>query len=320
MTSAAAALVQLVVVTAVSLVAVSRAERHALSPVALVAVVGGVVASSTVIGWVNGLYAGATEALDDPMLPACSRAQCDEHGDPWAPRRMWPSSVLVAAGAAAWSIAAAGLVALVLDTRRAGWATVFVTLAGTSAVVAAAVDSAARHRGRHGARWLVAHPAPPAGVRRRAWADMAWHLGALQVLVNAAAAVLLFHDYSRHASGPHALTSSVVLADAPVFVVLVTVGLGLLLTPVWAAADARLGRVALDDVSQLTAGGPLGSQALVYVAAATLLLVPLVRWVLPESPTVLQTVLARAALTGVLGFAVSGAAYVRGACNALGAE
>jgi hypothetical protein len=59
----------------------------------------------------------------------------------------------------------------------------------------------------------------------------------------------------------------------------------------------------------------LGTQGLVYVAFAALLVGKLAGLLLPATPSLLRVMLVRGAFAGLLAGAVTGVAYVRGALN-----
>jgi hypothetical protein len=112
------------------------------------------------------------------------------------------------------------------------------------------------------------------------------------------------------------LTDHVALADGTLVVVLLT-SLFAWQAGRWGGVDAAVRRVDFDDPDNQIVGpkAPLGRQGFVYLAVAGLVLVRLLTIVLPPSPTLVEVVLARAVLAGLVVFAATGVGYVRGAAN-----
>jgi hypothetical protein len=153
-------------------------------------------------------------------------------------------------------------------------------------------------------------------LRRRAWRDIALPLALFQMVVNMGLAVLLFHDYSTGAGGTaHALTGKVALADIPVTVIVVAVIFNIVVSP-WGTAEAALGRVQVDgDRTMRERAGPVGVQALVYLALAGLFLGWVAARFLPNAPSLGRVALVRSLYSGTMIFLAAGLAFVRGAIN-----
>jgi hypothetical protein len=308
----------------VAAMASSRAASHTLSPVALVAVVTVAAASSGFMGSIAGSYGGAAEVLTGVAELDCSpHCPAAPASDPFAVRALWRTALRWAVVTGAWALAAAGLVAVVLDGKRAGLGVTFVTIVGLSGVSAVVADTVARHRGAHAARRLLLEPPVPVPLRRRAWREIALPLAIMPTVVSGLFAWVLFHDYAVHQPfAAKALTRSVVLADVPVTVLLLVVVFTVMYARPWGEVDARLGRIRLDDVESqvVSTKSPIGVQGVVYAALACWLLAAVLGWVLPANPSLWQAMVARGAYAGILSFVFAGIGYVRGAVNALAVE
>ena len=311
------AAIQLVVALLLASLAASRADGHVLTPLALAGLLTGAAATGVLIGWPAGLYGGAADLL-------AGRVIVDERPEPWrgsraddlAPGRLWGAVLRWAAFAGAWALAGAGLVAAVLDGRRAGTLVIVVCLFGVAGIGGRAVDLAARRRGVDLARLRLAGDAVP--LRRRAWLHLALPVAAGQLVANFGAAWLLFHDYAvGDAFADRALTETVALADVGTIVVLLSLLLGSMAAQ-WGGVDAALGKVAV--ASEERTDRRLGLQGLVYVAFAGLLVGRLAGLLLPATPSLLRVMVVRAAYAAVLAGAVTGVAFVRGALNHHAAE
>jgi len=308
----------------VAALASSRAAGHTLSPEALVAIVAVAAAASSFTGSIAGLYGGASEVLTGVAELDCSpHCPAAPAGDPWTAPALWRTALRWAAVAGAWALAAAGLVAIVLDGKHAGLGVTFITIVGLSGVAAVVADTVARHRGAHAARRLLVEPPVAVPLRRRAWRQIALPLAVLPTVVSGLFAWVLFHDYAVHEPfAPRALTRSVVLADVPVTVLLLVLVFTVLYARPWGEVDARLGHIRLDDLESqvVSAKSSIGVQGIVYAALASWLLAAVVGWVLPSNPALWQAMVARGVYAGVLTFVFSGIAYVRGAVNALAVD
>jgi hypothetical protein len=305
-----------VLLVVIAALATSRANGHVLSPGGVIGVVIGVAIALAAMGWANGLYGGADDVLEGRITFGCEPGCPSEPlHDPWARTALWRSMTVAAIAAGLWAGATAGFVAVVLDAERAPFVVVCATLIGTVAVAAAVVDIAARHRGAHAARAIARFKVTPTPLRRRAWREVALPLGALQLLVNGAAAWMLFHDYAG-TDGPRALIASVVTSDFPVVAVIVVAYFGVTATR-WGRIDRALGRVTLDDssVQAIDRRAPIGPQGLVYIAVATIVLGNVIAFVVPGSPSLLVVALVRGVFAAVGTTLAAGAGYVRGAVN-----
>ena len=308
----------------VAALASSRAAAHSVSPTALVAIVAVAAAASGFMGSIAGAYGGAADVLSGAAeldcSPHCPAAPAD---DPWAVPTLWRTGVRWAAVAGGWALAAVGLVAVVLDGKHAGLGVMFATVVGLSACAAVVVDTVGRHRGAHAARRLLLERPAPVPLRRRAWRQVALPLAVLPTIVSGLFAWVLFHDYPAHQPyAPHALTRAVVLADAPVTVLILVVVFTVLYARPWGEVDARLGRIRLDDPESqaVPVKARIGVQGVVYAALVCWLLAAVVGWFLPTNPTLIQVMVARGAYAGVLTLVFSAVAYVRGAVNALAVD
>ena len=313
---AVGAITALVLVVLAAL-ATSRANGHVLSPAGVIAVVIGVAVALSSLGWANGLYGGAEDVLEDRVVFTCEPGCASEPADdPWQPAQLWRAVLIASAAAGLWAGATAGLVAVVLDAERAPFIVVCATLIGTVSLAATVVDIAARHRGVHAARAQSTTPVRPIALRRRAWREIALPIGALQLVINAAATWMLFHDYTG-TDGPRALTGSVVTSDFPIIALIAAAYLGVTATR-WGRIDATLGRVTLDDPPAQTVGRstPIGPQGLVYITVAAIVLGNVIGYVLPSRPSLLAAAVARGLFAAAATTLAVGAGYVRGAVNA----
>jgi hypothetical protein len=301
--------------------AVSRASANVLTPTALAVLVAATAATLGAVGWVNGLYGGALDAINGEVAPPAGPT---EGPDPFAPRAMWTAALAWGAAAAAWAGAGAGLAAVALDGKRAQFLVVFVAMAGLAGTAGVVANAVARRTGVDGVRRLGVVTASPVPLRRRAWRQLALPMAAAQFLVNAGVSVMVFHDYhtgtaAAAAADPKALTETVALADVGVTVIIVCC-LFAWFAGRWGRVDALLGRVELDDPTAQTvpAKAPIGLQGIVYLGLlAAFVLGPLLGLLLPASPSLLAAVIVRAGFAAVLVFVVGGFAYVRSALNAM---
>ncbi|MEY2569441.1 MAG: hypothetical protein QOE35_3970 [Actinomycetota bacterium] len=297
--------------------AVSRAAANVLTPAALTALVAGVAATLGSVGWVNGLYGGALDAIEGAVAAPTTAS---EGRDPFGARSLWSSAVAWGLGAAAWAAAGAGLAAVALDGKRSPFIVVFVVMAGLAGTAGVVANAVARRTGIDGVRRLGVATAAPVPLRRRAWRQLALPMAAAQFLVNAGVSVLVFHDYTTgNAFGPKALTETVALADVLTTVVIVCCLLAWFAGR-WGQVDAALGRIELDDpVAQtVPAKAPIGRQGIVYLGLIGAFVVgPLLGLLLPPTPSLLAVVLVRAGFAAVLVYLVVGVAYVRSALNRL---
>jgi hypothetical protein len=323
-TAAGNAVVQVVIALVVAALATSRAAAHVLSPAAVVGVVAVAAAASGFLGSVAGAYGGAAEVLSGAAELDCSpHCPAAPAGDPWMAPGLWLTGLRWSALTGVWALAGAGLVAVVLDGKRAGLGVLFVTVAGLSGCAAVVVDTVARHRGAHGARRALLEPPVPVPLRRRAWRQIALPLALVPTVVSTLFAWVLFHDYAVHQPFAHkALTRSVALADVPITVIVLVVVFTVAFARPWGEVDARLGRIRLDDpeTQLVPAKAPIGVQGVVYAALAGWLFAVVIAWVLPTNPTLLQVMVARGLYAGVLTFVFAATAYVRGAVNALAVD
>lgn len=297
--------------------AVSRASANVLTPAALALLVAATAGTLGAVGWVNGLYSGALDAIRGEVLPPPSPG---EGRDPFALRSLWTAALAWGLGSAAWAGAGAGLAAVALDGRRAQFAVVFVALIGLAGTAGLVANAIARRTGIDAVRRLGVATAAPVPLRRRAWRHLALPMAAVQFLVNAGVSLLVFHDYTiGDAFAPKALTEAVALADVGITVIIVAL-LFSWFAGRWGRVDAALGRIVVDDPSTqvVSAKTPIGTQSVVYLGLLAAFVVgPLLGLLLPPTPSLLATVLVRAGFSAFLIFAVAGIAYVRAAVNAL---
>jgi hypothetical protein len=305
--------IQLVVALLVAALATSRADGHVLTPAALAGLLAGAAATGVAIGWPTGLYGGAADLLagrivldDAPVVWRGTGA-----GDAFDPRRLWGAVLRWAAGAGAWALAGGGLVAVVLDGRRAGALVISVCLFALAGIGGRAVDLAARRRGIDAARLRLA--GDPVPLRRRAWRHFALPVAVSHLVTNGAFAWVLFHDFAvGDTFAAHPLTDTVALADVGTIVVLLSVLHGSLAAQ-WGGVDAALGKVVVDEGERVDRA--VGVQGLVYVAFAGLVLGRLAGLLLPATPTLARVMVVRGLFAAVLAGTVTGVAYVRGALN-----
>jgi hypothetical protein len=297
--------------------AVSRATAHVLTPTALAAVVIGAAATLGSTSWVNGVFGGALSATTGVVQAA---AVPTDGRDPFTFRSLWASAVLWGVGAAAWAGAGAGLAAVALDGRRGRFIVVFaamVGLAGTAGLVANAV---ARRTGIDGVRRIGVATAGVVPLRQRAWRQLALPMAAIQLAVNAAMSVMLFHDYTTgDPFAPQALTETVALADVGITVLIVSC-LFAWFAGRWARVDVALGRIAPDDPSSQTVSPKalIGRQGVVYLALFSAFVVgPMLGLLLPKTPSLAAVIVVRSFFAATLVFIVAGLAYVRSAVNAM---
>jgi hypothetical protein len=297
--------------------AVSRASANVLSPAALALLVAAAAGTLGSVGWVNGLYSGALDAIEGKVSPPTSPG---EGRDPFAPRSLWIAALAWGLGAAAWAGAGAGLAAVALDGRRAQFAVVFVALVGLAGTAGLVANAIARRTGIDAVRRLGVATAAPVALRRRAWRHLALPMAAVQFCVNAGVSVLVFHDYTiGDAFAPKALTEAVALADVGITVIIVSL-LFSWFAGRWGRVDAALGRIEVDDPATqvVSVKAPIGRQGVVYLGLIGALIVgPLLGLLLPPTPSLLATVLVRSGFASALVFAVAGISYVRAAVNAL---
>ena len=295
--------------------AASRAAANVLTPAAFAAVVVGAAATLGSTGWVNGVFGGALStargAVRAPDVPTEGR-------DPFSFRSLWGSALLWGLGSALWAGAGAGLAAVGLDGRRAGFLVVFAALVGLAGAAGLVTNAVARRTGIDGVRRLGVATAAPVPLRRRAWRQLALPMAAIQLVVNAAMSVMLFHDYTTGDDlAPRALTETVGLADVGVTVLLVSC-LFAWFAGRWAAVDVAIGRIVLDDPATQTVSpkARIGRQGVVYLGLFSAFVVgPMLGLLLPATPSLGAVVVVRSVFAAVLVFVVTGLAYVRTAVN-----
>ena len=316
--------IQVVVALAIAALAASRAAAHMLSPGGVVGIVAGAAAVGGLIASIAGTYGGAADVLfgeaELECSPSCPAAP-DE--DPWTARALWRTAALWAAAAAAWALAGAGLVAVVLNGNHAGLGVLFIGVAVFSGSAVVVIDTVGRHRGAHAARRQLLEPPTPVPLRRRAWRQIALPMAAVQALVHVGMAWLLFHDYRVHQPyASKALTRSVALADVGIVVLALVFLFGVVFARPWGEIDARLGRIRLDDPESqvVSVKSPIGVQGVVYAALSCWLMAAVIGWFLPANPTLAQVMIARAIYAGVLTLVFTAIGYVRGAVNALAVD
>jgi hypothetical protein len=296
---------------------VSRASANVLTPTALAVLIGGTAATVGSVGWVNGVYSGALDAITGKVRPPAAPT---EGRDPFATRRIWTAALTWGVGAGAWAAAGAGLAAVALDGRRAKFVVVFAALAGLAGTAGVVANAVARRTGIDGVRRLGVATAPPVPLRTRAWRQLALPMAAVQFVVNAGVSVLVFHDYTiGGGSGPKALTEQVALADVGV-TVLIICALFTYYAGRWGRVDGALGRVELDDPPAQTvpAKAPIGRQGVVYLGLIAVFVIgPFLGLFLTPHPSLLAVVLLRATFAAALVYLVAGIAYVRGALNTM---
>ena len=296
-----------------SALAVSRADAHVLSPLALAVVVTLATFGTVAFAWPNALYGGAFDALEGAVVVAPGTKSTD---DPFAGRTAWRTGLTWGAAATVWAAAGTALVVVALNEQRARWIVIAATWAVVAGGASLAIDSLARRQGAVTAARPVTVPARP--LRQRAWRDIALPLALVQGGINMVIAWLLFHDYSHTEQvGTEQLTDAVALADAVVIIVLLAATFGFVARR-WGAVEATLGRVALDDPESQTvsAKAPLGRQGVIYVGVLMYALSRIAIIAMPSAPSLALVVIVRGLFTALLVYAVAGVAYVRGALNA----
>lgn len=289
--------------------ATSRAAGHVLSAGAITGVVMVGAATSAVLAWTTSLYSGAFAVLTGSVAATPDEF---EGTDPFATGPLWRTTLAWSAGAGAWAAAGAGLVAVALNGKLAGFVTIFVAMAALMGVSVVAISGAARRRGMAAAH---ASASTTTGLRRRAWRSVAFPYAVSQGVLNAGVAWLLFHDYGK---GLDVLTEKAALADALLVVVPLTILFGGM-TRSMGAFDMATGRVVLDDPETQTVPqrSPIGLQFVVYMSFVGLLLFRFAAFVLPAQPSLTQVIVTRGVLATVLVFLAAGVGYVRGAVNGL---
>lgn len=300
----AGAVGNVVVFTLLAATAASRAAHGVLSPAGLVAVVAGAAAAATSTGWVAGFYDGAEAALRSQVVGV--RAG---RGDGLAGRRPWRSALRWVGWSALWSASGAIVLAAILERHSAPFVVVAAALLTLAVPAAVIVDVAARAAGAATGAALLAGRPDTTPLLRRAWGELALPAAAVQVVVNAGAAWMLFHG----ASAEGTLTKDAALADVLVVAGLLAALFGSLGAR-WGSVDAAAGRV----VVAAPEGGrshPVGAQALVYAAGLTILVASLAGLVVPASPSILRVALVRGALAGGLTLVAVALGVVRGALN-----
>src|SRR5439155_22788673 len=136
--------------------AASRAASHMLSAAGVVGIVAGAAATSGLIAWIAGTYGGAADVLFGEAELDCSPHCPSGLGDdPWTARALWRTAPRWSAAAAAWALAGAGLVGVVLNGKHAGLGVLFAGVAVFSGVAAVVIDTVGRHPGAHAARRLL---------------------------------------------------------------------------------------------------------------------------------------------------------------------
>jgi hypothetical protein len=306
-----------VVTALVAALATSRATAHVLSAGALAAIVAGAAATGVLVGWVDGLNSGALDVVTGAALLTCGPdCRSEPKADPWTPRSLWRTALMWGLVAGLWAAAGAALVAVALNGRPARWVAVFATLTGLAGLSGVVVGVTARHRGAHAVRAMASRPPAPVPLLRRAWRQVALPLAASQAVVNAGFAWVLFHDYGVHGgTGVAPLTRSVVLADVPTIVTLLSLIFHAVAAK-WGAVDVLTRRV--EPVAEVDTPSPtrVGWQTIVYVAALGIALGRLAGSLLPDAPTLPEVIVARGLFSFAMVFAVSGFGYVRGVTNA----
>lgn len=296
-------IVQVVVAALLAGLAISRAAHGVVDAVDLVLVVAGASLVSASVGWVNGAFEGAADALDDPM-PTQLRAR--PRVDAFLPGNLWRRALVVTALAGLWSCAGAVVLAAVIGERSVGFPVVAVSLAVLAGGAAVAVDALGRGVGIASAsRWRRVRPAT-VSLHRRAWLHVAVPVGITQLVAQVIISWVLFHDAGR--PGAPELTEEAVTADA---LVVVTILVGLLgaMAGNWGRVDARIGRVAPPAGESAQ---PIGAQGLVLLGVTAVLLAGPAGWLVPVDPGLAHTLVVRGALAGVLAVVVAGFGYVRG--------
>jgi hypothetical protein len=305
----AGAIGNLVAFTLLAATAASRAAHGVLSPGGLVAVVVGAAVAATTTGWVAGFYEGADAVLHGRVTDV-RPATVDAAGG----RGLWRGALSWAGAAALWAAAGAVVLAAVLRDHSAPFPVVAVALFAIAAPAAVVVDLAARAAGAAAGAAMRAHRLPPVTLLRRAWADHALPVAAVQAVVNTGAAWVLFHS----AAADGTLTKSEAFADVLLVAALLASLFGTLGAR-WGAVDAAAGRIPVDVPDADRAGParrhPFGPQALVYAGALTVAATSMAGLVVPAAPSLLRIALVRGLLSGGLALVACALGVVRGAAN-----
>ncbi|MEX2292338.1 MAG: choice-of-anchor P family protein [Acidimicrobiales bacterium] len=314
----------LIVFTLIAATAASRAGHGVLSPAGLVAVVVGASIAATSTGWIAGFYEGAAASFNGSIhgvVPASV--------DRLAGRGGWRDALSWAWAAALWAGAGAVVLAAVLRDHSAPFLVVAVALVAIAAPAAIVVDLAARASGAAAGAALRERTPLRTSLLRRAWVELALPAAGLQALVNAGAAWMLFQGQAAEGT----LSRSGAFADAVIYAALITWLFGTLGAR-WGAFDAAVSRigstepavtdsprsaVATTSASTGTAHA-LGPQALVYLAALTVLATSVLSLVVPVAPSLLRVALVRGLLAGGLTLVACALGVVRGARNTVPVE
>lgn len=292
--------------TLVAATAASRAAHGVLSPAGLVAVVVGAAVAATVTGWVAGFYDGVDAALHGRI-----RDVRPADADGLAGSGPWRSALRWSGVAALWSACGAVVLAAVLRHQSAPFPVVAIALLTIAVPAAVVVDLAARAAGAGTGAALRRHDAETVPLLRRAWGQLALPAAAVQVVVNAGAAWVLFHS----AAADGTLTKGEALGDVTVIAVLLASLFGALGAR-WGAVDAAAGRVAPTDAEARSGRRhPFGPQALVYAGALTVAFGSLAGLVVPSLPSLARVALVRGLLAGGLTLVACALGVVRGAHN-----
>lgn len=300
----------LVAFTLLAATAASRAAHGVLSPAGLVAVVVGAAVAATTTGWVAGFYEGADAALHGRVTGVRPAAV-----DVAAGRGLWRAALSWASAAALWAAAGAVVLAAVLRDHSAPFPVLAVALLAIAAPAAVVVDLAARATGAAAGAAMRAHGLVPVNLLRRAWGDLALPVAAVQAVVNAGAAWVLFHS----AAADGTLTKGEAFADAPLVAAILASLFGTLGAR-WGAVDAAAGRILVEaphpDSPAPARRRPFGPQALVYAGGLAVAATSLAGLVVPAAPSVLRVALVRGLLSGGLALVACALGVVRGAANA----
>ncbi len=305
--ASAGAIGNLIAFTVLAGLAASRAAHGVLSPAGLVAVVVGAAVAATTTGWVAAFYDGVDAVLHgrvDGAEPATV--------DLAAGRGVWRSALSWAGAAALWAAAAGIVLAAVLRDHSAPFPVLVVALLAIAAPAAVVVDVAGRATGAAAGAALRSHEAAGVPLLRRAWRDLALPAAALQVVVNAGGAWVLFHS----AAADGTLTKGDAFADALIVAALLASLFGSLGAR-WGAADAAAGRVQVESASAAPGATrhPFGPQALLYAAALSVVVTSIAGLAVPAQPSLLRVAIVRGLLTGGLTLVACALGVVRGAGN-----
>lgn len=292
--------------TLVAVTAASRAAHGVLTPAGLVAVVTGAALAATVTGWVTGFYEGAAAALHDEVDAVAPAAT-----DRLAERRPWRIALAWAGWAGLWAAAGSIVLASILRDRSAPTLVIVVALLALAVPSAVAVDLAARAAGAANGAALRARRPAPVPLLRRAWRDLALPVAAIQAVVNAGAAWVLFNG----AASEGTLTKGAAFADAMLFAALLASLFGALGSR-WGSVDVASGRIVVTPEQQRAGRAlALGPQALVYAALLAIAATSLAGLVVPTAPSLLRVALVRGAIAGALTLVACALGVVRGALN-----